>query len=286
MKGIILAGGTGSRLWPSTLAVSKQLHMVYDKPMVYYPLSTLMLAGIRDIMVISTSMDSASFKKLLGDGTKFGINVTYGIQDQPRGIADAILVAKTFLQDNNFALILGDNIFYGVGLGQHLQQKGNVQGAHVFAYAVRQPERYGVVELSPEGLPVSIVEKPTKPSSKLALTGLYFYDSSAISKASELKPSARGELEITDLNNLYLDEGKLSVTVLPRGTAWLDTGTFDDMSDASNFVRSVQQRQGVKLACPEEIAWRQGWISSADLLLRASALAKSEYGTYLKSIVE
>jgi glucose-1-phosphate thymidylyltransferase len=260
--------------------------MVYDKPMVYYPLSTLMLAGIRDIMVVSTSSDSASFEKLLGDGSKFGINITYGIQDKPKGIADAILVAKTFLQDNNFALILGDNIFYGVGLGQHLQQISAVEGAHVFAYAVRQPERYGVIELSPEGFPVSIVEKPTKPASKLALTGLYFYDSSALSKASELKPSARGELEITDLNNLYLDEGKLSVTVLPRGTAWLDTGTFDDMSDASNFVRSVQQRQGVKLACPEEIAWRQGWISSVDLLLRASSLAKSEYGTYLKSIVE
>lgn len=285
MKGIILAGGTGSRLWPATIGVSKQMLLVYDKPMIYYPLSTLLSAHISEILVITTRHDSELFKKLLGDGSKFGISMSYAIQDVPAGLAEALLIGRDFLKDEPCALILGDNIFYGSGLGAQLQKHREIIGAHVFAYSVKNPEKYGVVEFGEDGKAISLEEKPQIPKSNSAVTGLYFYDSQVVQLASELKPSARGELEITDLNRKYLDRGQLTVEMLPRGTAWLDTGTFEDMLDASNFIKIIEDRQGFKIGCPEEIAWRNGWLTDSELLDRANALAKSSYGLYLRSLV-
>lgn len=285
MKGIILAGGTGSRLWPATIGVSKQLLLVYDKPMIYYPLSTLLSAHISEILIITTRHDSELFKKLLGDGSKFGISLSYAIQDVPAGLAEALLIGRDFLKDEPCALILGDNIFYGSGLGAQLQKHREITGAHVFAYPVKNPEKYGVVEFGDDGKAISLEEKPLIPKSSSAVTGLYFYDSQAVQLASELKPSARGELEITDLNRKYLEMGQLTVEMLPRGTAWLDTGTFEDMLDASNFIKIIEERQGFKIGSPEEISWRNGWLTDSELLDRANALAKSSYGIYLRSLV-
>jgi glucose-1-phosphate thymidylyltransferase len=285
MKGIILAGGTGSRLWPATIGVSKQMLLVYDKPMIYYPLSTLISAHISEILIITTRHDSELFKKLLGDGSKFGISLSYAIQDVPAGLAEALLIGRDFLKDEPCALILGDNIFYGSGLGAQLQKHRAIIGAHVFAYPVKNPEKYGVVEFGEDGKAISLEEKPQIPKSNSAVTGLYFYDSQVVQLASELKPSARGELEITDLNRKYLERGQLTVEMLPRGTAWLDTGTFEDMLDASNFIKIIEDRQGFKIGCPEEIAWRNGWLTDSELLDRANELAKSSYGLYLRSLV-
>ena len=286
MKGIILAGGTGSRLWPATIGVSKQMLLVYDKPMIYYPLSTLLSAKISEILIITTRHDSESFRKLLGDGSKFGISLSYAIQEAPAGLAEAFLIGREFLAGEPCALILGDNIFYGSGLGSQLQKHSQIEGAHVFAYPVKHPEKYGVVEFGDQGKAISLEEKPQAPKSNCAVTGLYFYDSQVVELAAELKPSARGELEITDLNRKYLEMGQLNVEILPRGTAWLDTGTFEDMLDASNFIRIIEDRQGFKIGCPEEISWRNGWLSDSDLAMRANTLTKSSYGTYLLSLVD
>jgi glucose-1-phosphate thymidylyltransferase len=285
VKGIILAGGTGSRLWPATLGVSKQMLLVYDKPMIYYPLSTLISAKVSEILVITTPHDAGAFKKLLGDGAQFGVSFTYAIQETPTGLADAFRIGKNFIDGQSCSLILGDNIFYGVGLGSQLQRHTSVSGAQIFAYPVKNPNKYGVVEFGPAGDVVSLEEKPVKPKSSSAVTGLYFYDSDVVELAETLRPSPRGELEITDLNRLYLDMGKLSVEMLPRGSAWLDTGTFEDMLDASNFIKIIEDRQGFKIGCPEELAWRNGWLTDEELLLRAQQLEKSSYGTYLKSLV-
>ena len=285
--GIVLAGGAGTRLHPSTLAASKQLLPVYDKPMVYYPLSTLMLAGIRKLLLISTPQDLPAFRRLLGDGTQWGMSLAYAEQPRPEGLAQALTIAAPFLGGRRSALILGDNIFYGEGLSRRLQAASaeTRPGAAVFAYTVSDPERYGVVELDAAGAPVSIVEKPSAPRSDLAVTGLYFYDSDAPRRAAALKPSARGELEITDLNRTYLADGTLRVEALGRGNAWLDTGTQDSLLDASNFIAAVERRQGLKIGCPEEIAWRQGWIDDATLARLAEPLRKSGYGEYLLRLV-
>jgi len=285
--GILLAGGAGTRLHPSTLATSKQLLPVYDKPMVYYPLSTLMLAGIRKIMLISTPVDIAGFRRLFGDGKAWGIDIAYAEQPKPEGIAQAYLIAETYLAGRPSALILGDNIFYGEGLSRRLQAAAgrNDPGATVFAYTVSDPERYGVIELDGSGKPTGLVEKPASPRSNLAVTGLYFYDGDASRRAHRLRPSARGELEITDLNRAYLDEGLLNVETLRRGNAWLDTGTQDSLLDASNFIAAVERRQGLKIGCPEEIAWRQGWIDDATLARLAEPLRKSGYGEYLLRLI-
>ncbi|MBI3506660.1 MAG: glucose-1-phosphate thymidylyltransferase RfbA [Proteobacteria bacterium] len=285
--GIVLAGGAGTRLHPSTVATSKQLLPVYDKPMVYYPLSTLMLAGIRRILLISTPVDLPGFKRLFGDGRQWGIEIAYAEQAKPEGIAQAYLIAESFLAGRPSALILGDNIFYGEGLSKRLQAAANRTGpgATVFAYTVSDPERYGVIELAPDGKPTNIVEKPTSPRSDLAVTGLYFYDGEAPRRAGRLKPSARGELEITDLNRAYLADGLLTVETLRRGNAWLDTGTQDSLLDASNFIAAVERRQGLKVGCPEEIAWRQGWIDDAALARLAEPLRKSGYGEYLLRLI-
>lgn len=285
MKGIILAGGTGSRLWPITFGVSKQLVPVYDKPMVYYPLTTLMLAGIRDILVITTPEDRAQFERLLGDGSQWGVHITYAQQDAPQGLADAFRIGAGHIRDDSVALVLGDNIFYGAGLGTQLRRFTDVDGAAVFAYWVSNPEAYGVVSFT-DGLATALEEKPERPASNYAVPGLYFYDNSVVEIAAGLEPSARGELEITDINNEYLRRGKLHVEVLPRGTAWLDTGTVDLLMAAGDFVRTIEQRQGLKIGSPEEVAWRMGYISSDELRVLAQQLEKSGYGQYLLETLE
>lgn len=284
--GIVLAGGAGTRLHPATLAVSKQLLPVYDKPMIYYPLSTLMLAGIRNILLISTPHDAPRFEQIFGDGSQWGLQISYAIQPRPEGIAQAFLIARSHIAGRPSALILGDNIFYGHDLAHRLQNaSAKSQGATVFAYAVTDPERYGVVEFDAAGHPVSIDEKPSRPKSRYAVTGLYFYDGRVSDIAAELKPSPRGELEITDVNRRYLELGALDVELMGRGMAWLDTGTHDALLEAGQFIGTLEKRQGLKVACPEEIAWRQGWIGDADLERLAAPLAKSGYGTYLLGLL-
>ena len=285
MKGIILAGGTGSRLHPITQGISKQLTPVYDKPMIYYPLSTLMLAGIREILIITTPQDQEQFQRLLGDGSRFGIKLQYKVQPSPDGLAQAFILGAEFIGDDSVALVLGDNIFYGPGLGTQLAKYDQKDGATVFAYRVADPKAYGVVEFDEKFKALSIEEKPEEPKSNYAIPGLYFYDNAVVRHAQEIKPSPRGELEITDLNRVYLDAGKLKVEVLPRGTAWLDTGTFDSLADATNFIRTVQNRQGLSIGCPEEIAWRNGWLSDEQLRTIAEPLRKSGYGEYLLGLL-
>ena len=286
-KGIILAGGTGTRLHPLTSTVRKQLMPVYDKPMVYYPLATLMRAGIRDILIITTPQDQAAFKALLGDGQQWGLNLSYTMQPSPDGLAQAFILGEDFVGNNPVALVLGDNIFYGDGLTQKLQRSAQQdQGASVFAYYVHDPERYGVVEFDDAGLAIGIEEKPDEPRSNYAVTGLYFYDKDVISIAKDIKPSARGELEITDVNKVYLERGDLRVEVMSRGMAWLDTGTHNSLLDAANFIRVVEERQGLKIACPEEIAYRMGYIDAEQLLALAKPLLKSGYGVYLEGLLD
>ncbi len=286
MKGIILAGGSGTRLHPLTLAVSKQLMPVFDKPMIYYPLSTLLAAGINEILIISTPTDLPNFEKLLGDGKRIGCKFSYAVQEKPEGLAQAFLIGEEFIGNDKVALILGDNIFYGVGLANALKAHNNPDGGVVFAYHVADPERYGVVEFDKEGKAISIEEKPSEPKSNFAVPGLYFYDNSIIDVAKNIKPSARGELEITDVNRVYLEQGKLSVGVLSRGTAWLDTGTFSSLMQAGEFVRVIEERQGQKIGCIEEIAYHMGYINKSELLALAEPLEKSGYGEYLKQLVK
>ena len=286
MKGIILAGGSGTRLHPITLGVSKQLIPVYDKPMVYYPLSTLMLAGIRDILIITTPHDAPFFERLLGDGSQFGISLTFAQQPSPDGLAQAFTIGADFIGDDKVALVLGDNLLYGPGLGSQLKRYADVDGGAVFAYWVAEPSAYGVVEFDDTGRAVSLEEKPAEPKSNFAVPGLYFYDNDVIDIARNLQPSPRGEYEITDINSAYLERGKLQVEVLPRGTAWLDTGTFDQMTDAADYVRTMERRTGLRIGVPEEVAWRQGFLSDDELRERAVKLVKSGYGTYLLEILE
>lgn len=284
MRGIILAGGTGSRLHPITHGISKQLVPVYDKPMIYYPLSTLMLAGVQDILVITTPQDVGQFQRLLGDGARFGVNLTYEVQPEPGGLAQAFVLGEQHIANEKVALVLGDNIFYGSGLGTQLSALADIDGAAVFGYQVADASAYGVVEFDESGKVISLEEKPSSPKSNYAVPGLYFYDNDVVDIARNLVPSARGELEITDVNRIYLEAGKLSVSILPRGTAWLDTGTFDSLNDASNYIRTVESRQGLKIGAPEEVAWRKGFISDAELRTLAEPLVKSGYGTYLLSL--
>ena len=285
-KGIILAGGNGSRLYPITKATSKQLIPVYDKPMIYYPLSTLMLAGIRDILIISTPNDRDTFEKLLGDGSQFGINIKYKIQKKPEGIAQAFLIAEEFIKNSSVTLILGDNLFHGDFLVNQLQKNYLLnEGASIFAYSVSDPQRYGVVEFDSKGIAYNIEEKPINPKSKFAITGLYFYDNSVVEKAKKIKPSDRGELEITDLNKMYMKEGKLNVEKMNRGMTWLDTGTTDSLHDASSYIRTLERRQGLKIGCPEEVAWRMNFIDDDQLYSLSIDLKKSGYGEYLQNIL-
>jgi glucose-1-phosphate thymidylyltransferase len=286
MRGIILAGGTGTRLHPLTIGVSKQLMPVHDKPMIYYPLSTLMLAGIRDILIITTPEDQAAFQRVLGDGERFGVNLEYTVQPSPDGLAQAFLLGEEFLDGGPAALVLGDNLFYGQGMGAQLRRYQDLDGAAVFGYWVGDPRAYGVVEMDERGRAVSLEEKPEHPRSNLAVPGLYFYDETVVERAKALTPSARGELEITDLNRTYLEDGSLHVEVLTRGTAWLDTGTFDDLAAAGEFIRTVQQRQGLSIGAPEEVAWRMGYLSDDELRDRALPLVKSGYGRYLLDALE
>ncbi|MET8976121.1 glucose-1-phosphate thymidylyltransferase RfbA [Streptomyces sp. NPDC004539] len=285
MRGILLAGGTGSRLWPITRAVSKQLMPVFDKPMIYYPLTTLVMAGLRDILIITGPDERPQFERLLGDGSDWGLNIEFATQDEPNGIAEAFLIAEEFIGDEPVALILGDNIFHGVGLGRQLAHYAEPAGGVVFAHAVSNPTEYGVVDFDEDGRARSIEEKPERPKSRYAVPGLYFYDSRVVEIAKGLKPSARGELEITDVNKYYLDRGELQVSVLDRGTVWLDTGTFQSLVQASEFVRVVEERQGMKIGCLEEAAWRAGFIDDARLRALAEPLLKSGYGTYLLDLL-
>ena len=285
MRGIILAGGSGTRLHPITLGVSKQLVPVYDKPMIYYPLSTLLLAGIKDVLIITTPHDAESFHRLLGDGSQFGINITYTVQAEPNGLAQAFVLGAGHIGNDKAALVLGDNIFYGPGLGDNLQNLTNLDGGAVFAYQVANPSDYGVVEFDHDGRAISLEEKPASPKSNYAVPGLYFYDNDVIEIAKNLAPSARGEYEITDVNREYLNRGKLQVSVLPRGTAWLDTGSFDSLNDASNYVRTIEARQGMKVGAPEEVAWRRGFLTDDELRVRAEKLTKSGYGDYLLGLL-
>jgi glucose-1-phosphate thymidylyltransferase len=286
-KGIILAGGSGTRLYPITQSVSKQLLPVYDKPMVYYPLATLMLAGIRDVLMINTPHEQSLFQRLLGDGTQWGINITYAVQPSPDGLAQAFIIGRDFIDGQPSCLVLGDNIFYGVGLTERLKRAATrKRGATVFGYWVRDPERYGVAEFDAQGRVIGLEEKPAKPKSNYAVTGLYFYDGRAPNFASTLAPSPRGELEITDLNRCYLDDDSLMLEQLGRGYAWLDTGTHDSLMEAGNYIQTIENRQGLKVCCPEEIAYNNGWISAEEVLALAKPLAKSGYGEYLRHLVE
>lgn len=281
MKGIILAGGSGSRLHPITRAISKQLMPVYDKPMIYYPLATLMMAGIRDILIITTPQDRDQFERLLGDGSEWGIQISYAVQPSPDGLAQAFLIGADFIGTDPVALVLGDNIFYGTGLGRSLRSLTHIRGGHVFAHHVRNPTAYGVVEFDDEGTVISIEEKPAKPKSSYAVPGLYFYDNDVVQIARDLEPSGRGELEITAVNDAYLQRGTLTVTVLPRGTAWFDTGTFEGLMDASQFVHLIEARQGTKIGCIEEVAWRAGWLTDDQFAALGDALVRSGYGDYI-----
>ena len=286
MKGIVLAGGTGSRLWPITWGVSKQLLPVYDKPLVHYPISTLMLAGIREILIITTPHDQEIFRRSLGDGSQFGVRFSFEIQERPEGLAQAFIIGESFISSDGCALVLGDNIFHGDSFGKKLTQLTEISGAHIFAYKVKDPERYGVIEFENSGKAMSIEEKPKKPKSSFAVPGLYFYDNSVVEIAHGIKPSARGELEITSVNQAYLDKGALTVSILDRGTAWLDTGTFESLSAASSFIQIVEERQGQKVSCLEEVAWRNKWISDSDLIKAAERYKSSPFADYLRGLLD